>query len=166
MSTPEEFVTRYGSLYEHSPWLAERVWQNSPGLREDFETLLSQFQHCFLAASTEEQRQVVLAHPDLAGKLAQAGDLTSDSTSEQASAGLDQCNAAELAEFQSLNQRYREKFQMPYILAVRGRSRLQILENFRQRVQHTPEQEWPITLEQINRIAQLRLEQLFDHDPT
>lgn len=165
-ATLQQFVQRYGHLYEHSPWLAERVWQQYQPHPETQAELLEAFQKCFNSCSKTEQLDVVQAHPDLAGKLAQSGALTADSSSEQAAAGLDQCSAAELAEFQSLNQRYRDKFEMPYILAVRNRTRQQILENFRTRVHNDSQTEWRTTLEQINQIAALRLEQIFQNDRT
>jgi len=101
------------------------------------------------------------AHPDLAGKLAISGELTADSTSEQASAQLDKCTPEEFAEFQSLNDRYKEAFGFPYILAVRGRNRQEILENFRSRVDNTPDTEFAEALKQVHRIALLRIEALF-----
>ena len=155
----EMFVARFGGVYEHSPWVAERAWDK--GLGEETATAggLSGLLHAqVLAAGHEAQLKLLRAHPDLAGKLALAGELTQDSTSEQAGAGLDQCTPAELAEFQELNDRYQARFGFPFILAVKGRHREQILENFRARVDEDPETEFSEALEQVRRIALLRLE--------
>ena len=103
---------------------------------------------------------VLRAHPDLAGKLAQSGALTEESTSEQAGAGLDQCSAAEFKEFTDLNTIYREKFGFPFILAVKGRHRTEILQNFRDRVPNDIATEFREALNQVHQIAKMRLEAL------
>lgn len=111
-----------------------------------------------MAAASEDERLALLrAHPDLAGRLALAGELSADSTAEQAGAGLDRCTPQELEEFQALNERYKTRFGFPYILAIKGRHREQILENFRARVENDPEAEFEEAIEQVRRIALLRL---------
>ncbi len=87
--------------------------------------------------------------------------MTIESTAEQASAQLDQCSPAEFQDFQTLNDRYKQKFEFPFILAVRGRNRQEILENFRIRAEHDPETEFAEALRQVHRIALLRIEALF-----
>lgn len=157
--TRDAFVARFGGVYEHSPWVAERAWD--AGLGEETATAggLSGALHAQVLAGTDAERLALLrAHPDLAGKLALAGGLTAESSAEQAGAGLDQCTPEELAEFQSLNDRYKARFGFPYILAVKGRHRAQILENFRARVDTEPEAELAEALDQVRRIALLRLE--------
>ena len=152
----------FGGVYEHTPWIAEAVYaagltgsqDTVAGLHDSLRTNVDD-------ADDEKKLALLRAHPDLAGKLAISGELTADSTSEQASAQLDKCTPEEFAEFQSLNDRYKEAFGFPYILAVRGRNRQEILENFRSRVDNTPDTEFAEALKQVHRIALLRIEALF-----
>ncbi|MEC9432214.1 MAG: 2-oxo-4-hydroxy-4-carboxy-5-ureidoimidazoline decarboxylase [Pseudomonadota bacterium] len=153
------FVARFGGVYEHSDWVAEAAFD--AGLGPETATpagLSAALQAQVEAGGRDRQLALLRAHPDLAGKLALAGGLTADSTAEQAGAGLDQCSAGELAEFQSLNDRYKARFGFPYILAVRGRHRTEILADFRARVGNAPDAEFAGALEQVRRIALLRLE--------
>ncbi len=156
MST-SNFVTRFGGIYEHSSWVAERA---EPHLREktaagDIARVMAD---CVDNASVEKQLELIRAHPDLAGKAQLAGKLTADSTTEQASAGLDQCTPAEFEQLQSLNHRYREKFSFPFVMAVRNSSRRQILESFERRLQSEYDDEFEAALVEIHKIARLRLE--------
>lgn len=158
----DEFLETFGGVYEHTPWIAEALY--AAGLTRDHDTVAGL--HNALRAVVDEadhDRQMALlqAHPDLAGKLAVAGELTADSTAEQASAQLDQCTAEEFIEFQSLNDSYKSAFGFPYILAVRGRNRQEILENFQSRVDNNPDAEFAEALKQVHRIALLRIEALF-----
>lgn len=160
--TLEEFLDAFGGVYEHSPWIAEAVYAD--GLTRDQDTVAGL--HNALRAAVDDadrDRQLALlqAHPDLAGKLAVAGELTQESTVEQASAQLDRCTAEEFAEFRSLNDKYKSSFGFPYILAVRGRNRQEILENFRSRVDNDPDTEFAEALKQVHRIALLRIEALY-----
>ncbi|MDC3347552.1 2-oxo-4-hydroxy-4-carboxy-5-ureidoimidazoline decarboxylase [bacterium] len=160
--TQEDFMDVFGGVYEHTPWIAEAVYaagltgsqDTVAGLHDSLRTNVDD-------ADDEKKLALLRAHPDLAGKLAISGELTADSTSEQASAQLDKCTPEEFAEFQSLNDRYKEAFGFPYILAVRGRNRQEILENFRSRVDNTPDTEFAEALKQVHRIALLRIEALF-----
>ena len=160
--TQEDFMDVFGGVYEHTPWIAEAVYaagltgsqDTVAGLHDSLRTNVDD-------ADDEKKLALLRAHPDLAGKLAISGELTADSTSEQSSAQLDKCTPEEFAEFQSLNDRYKEAFGFPYILAVRGRNRQEILENFRSRVDNTPNTEFAEALKQVHRIALLRIEALF-----
>ena len=157
--TRDAFVARFGGVYEHSPWVAERAWDAGLGAETATAGGLSGALHAQVAAASEDERLALLrAHPDLAGRLALAGELSADSTAEQAGAGLDRCTPQELEEFQALNERYKTRFGFPYILAIKGRHREQILENFRARVENDPEAEFEEAIEQVRRIALLRLE--------
>ena len=100
------------------------------------------------------------AHPDLAGRLARQGDVTDASRNEQASAGLNDCSNTEFKEFQDLNRRYTEKFNFPFILAVRGHHRAEILEVFKRRVENDVEDEFREALRQVFEIARLRLREI------
>ena len=101
---------------------------------------------------------MIRAHPDLAGKAALAGELTDDSTREQAGAGLDQCSPEEMARFERLNEAYKAKFGFPFVMAVKGSDRYAILDAFEVRLENTPAEERRTAVEQINRIARFRLE--------
>lgn len=156
-----DFIARFGGVYEHSPWVAEKCFDE--GLHQDAATasdLAGPFALLVEAAGPDLQMVLLRAHPDLAGKLAKAGGLTAESTSEQASAGLDQCTQAEFDEFTRLNAEYRDRFEFPYILAVRGRHRTEILDNFRARVGNDVATEFREALNQVHQIAKLRLETL------
>jgi 2-oxo-4-hydroxy-4-carboxy-5-ureidoimidazoline decarboxylase len=112
------------------------------------------------AAGEAPQLKLVRAHPELAGKAAVRGELTAESTREQAGAGLDQCSPEEFARLQSLNTRYNEKFGFPFILAVRGYDRHGIIDAFAKRVDNDHATELRASLEQIHRIAGFRLHDL------
>lgn len=155
----KRFIERFGGVYEHSPWIAERTWLN--GITSEH-TVVSALANAMMDvlhnASTEEQLTLIRAHPDLAGKAALQGNLTNDSTDEQSSAGLDQCSSEELAHFQKMNTAYKEKFDFPFIMAVRGSNRHKILAGFEERLNNDPGVEFTRALIEINKIALLRLQ--------
>ncbi|WP_299235147.1 2-oxo-4-hydroxy-4-carboxy-5-ureidoimidazoline decarboxylase [uncultured Halomonas sp.] len=153
------FVAAYGEIYEHSPWVAELAWEQ--GLNTDHDSpagLAKAMGEVLTDASAEHQLAVIRAHPDLAGKAAIAGELTDDSTREQAGAGLDQCSPEEMARFERLNEAYKEKFGFPFVMAVKGNDRYAILNAFETRLENDPAEERRTAVEQINRIARFRLE--------
>ena len=152
-----EFVQRYGDIYEHSPWVAERA-QAHIGASTDIEVIARVMADCVDNAALDQQLELIQAHPDLAGKAQIAGELTADSTSEQASAGLDQCSAEEYERFQQLNDRYHDKFGFPFVMAVRDSSRSEILAAFAARLENDPATEFETALQEIHKIARLRLE--------
>ena len=158
--TPDEFVQRFGGVFEHSPWIAERAWKSGLPARLDAASLHSSLCAVFRAATQDEQTGVIRAHPDLAGKLAVAAELTAASRAEQASAGLDQCTTEEFDRFQILNDAYKSKFGFPFILAVRGLSRGDILSAFEKRIKNDTAGEFEEALRQIEKIALLRLNEL------
>ena len=155
------FLARFGHVFEHSPWVTEAAFD--AGLTpagDTAEGLHAAMVAALRAAPREKQLALLNAHPDLAGKLAMSGALTADSTSEQASAGLDRCTPDEFRRFTELNDAYKAKFGFPFILAVKGRSRAEILEAFERRVRNTPEEEFATALAQVERITLLRLKDL------
>ncbi|MBL8580785.1 MAG: allantoinase PuuE [Rhizobiaceae bacterium] len=157
----EEFVRRFGGIFEHSPWVAERAFTLELGPAHDSAGgLHNALCRVFRSADAGERLGVLAAHPDLAGKLAQAKRLTAESTSEQASAGLDALTDEEKRTFSGLNEAYVEKFGFPFIIAVRGRSKAEILDAFRSRLAHNREQEFETASRQVERIALLRLKDL------
>lgn len=155
------FVSRFGGVFEHSPWIAEAAWDAGlPRKPWSAEALHGAMAAAMRAGSEAQQRALITAHPDLAGRLAQAGRLTADSTKEQASAGLDLLSDAERARFTELNERYKAKFGLPFIMAVKGRSKEEILAAFEARLANDPAAEAATALEQIERIALLRLKEM------
>lgn len=157
------FVERLGHVYEHSPWVAERAWQECPF--DSVPALWAAMQRTVEDANRDEQLALIRAHPELAGKLAIAGKLTDASRTEQSSAGLDRCTPEEFAQFQALNAAYRRKFDFPFIVAVRGLGRSEILARLAERVGNTPAHEFSTCLQEIGRIARFRLDDLVaDHN--
>jgi len=159
MMDKSTFVSTYGDVFEHSPWVAELAFDR--GLTEahdDPGVLADHMGQVLEEADPDRQLQVICAHPDLAGRAAAAGELTDDSTREQAGAGLDQCTPEELERFTRLNDTYQERFRFPFIMAVKGGNRHTILAAFETRLNNTPEQERREAVIQIIRIARFRLE--------
>lgn len=152
-----DFIARYGAIYEHSPWVAERVAIFVADI-VDKDRLADLMADCVDNADTEQQLTLIRAHPDLAGKLQVAGELTDDSTEEQASAGLDQCSKIEYERFQALNDAYKEKFGFPFVMAVRKSNRAEILEAFGARLQNDYDAEFETALTEIHKIARLRID--------
>ena len=155
--TEAEFVERFGGIYEHSAWVAEEVAAEAIAAEDPAEiaTLMAE---CVDNAARDRQLALIRAHPDLAGKAQIAGALTADSTAEQASAGLDQCSAGEYAQFQDLNSRYKKKFGFPFVMAVRASSRAEILAAFARRLENDAATEFETALQEIHKIAELRLQ--------
>lgn len=154
----EAFVQHYGDVYEHSPWVAEATWQHGLSESHDAPDALAELMGLMLQQATPEQQiDVIQAHPDLAGKAALAGELTQDSTNEQAGAGLDQCSPEEFARFEQLNAAYKEKFGFPFVIAVKGLDRYDILAAFEERLENGLAQERETAIKQIIRIASFRL---------
>jgi len=155
----DEFVERFGSIFEHSPWIAERAFDGELGPANDTAVGLHfALKVQFRAASEAECLGVLQAHPDLAGKLAAARRLTAASTEEQASAGLDALTDGERETFTRLNTAYTEKFGFPFIIAVKDNTKASILEAFERRLGNTREEEFATACAQVERIARLRLE--------
>jgi OHCU decarboxylase len=157
----QAFLYRFGGVFEHSPWIAEAVFDAGLDSGHDRAADLH-FAMCAVLqdASAYAKLALIRAHPDLAGRLALRGELTAASTAEQASAGLDQCTPQELARLTELNDAYQAKFGMPFIMAVKGRSRAEILAAFEARIENDPAHELAEALGQIERIARLRLDDL------
>ncbi|MDR5884461.1 2-oxo-4-hydroxy-4-carboxy-5-ureidoimidazoline decarboxylase [Vreelandella janggokensis] len=154
----DAFIEHYGDIYEHSPWVAQAAWETGLTSAHDHPDALADAMGLQLQqASSEKQIRVIQAHPDLAGKAAMAGRLTQHSTSEQAGAGLDQCTPEEFARFEQLNADYKERFGFPFVIAVKGLDRFAILEAFAKRLENDAMTERKTAIEQIIRIARLRL---------
>ncbi|QKV18785.1 2-oxo-4-hydroxy-4-carboxy-5-ureidoimidazoline decarboxylase [Oricola thermophila] len=153
-----EFVSALGGIFEHSPWVAEAVVGKRPFA--SVAALHAAMVAAIEAAGTEAQLKLIRAHPDLAGKAALAGELTAESSAEQKGAGLDRLTPGEYERFHALNDRYKERFGFPFILAVRGHDKHSILGAFERRLKHSPEEERAEALAQIARIGEFRLNDL------
>ena len=159
--TRDAFVVRFGGVYEHSPRIAEAAYDLGLSSAQDTpEGLAAAMAGALAAADTEAKLALIRAHPDLAGRASIAGDLTDASKSEQAGAGLDRCPPEEYRRFQELNSAYKEKFGFPFILAVAGKSRHEILAAFEARLGNDRDSEFGTALSEINKIARLRLQSL------
>ena len=157
-----DFIARYAGIYEHSPWVAERVASIAAEL-SDMDRLAEIMADCVDNADAEQQITLIRAHPDLAGKAQIAGELTAESTEEQASAGLHTCTKLEYERFQALNEAYKEKFGFPFIMAVRGSSCEEILDRFSKRLKNDANVEFETALAEIHKIARLRLRAMGAH---
>lgn len=159
----DDFVSRFGGIIEHSAYLAERAFDRGSVV----EPLTAANVHEALCAvyrdaSDDEKLGVLCAHPDLAGRLAVAGQLTEDSRMEQAGAGLDRLSPDEFARFTELNAAYMERFGFPFIIAVKGLNKDDILAAFEKRILNDRATEFETASAQVERIARLRLEALLN----
>jgi 2-oxo-4-hydroxy-4-carboxy-5-ureidoimidazoline decarboxylase len=157
----DEFVRIVGPVFEHSPWIAEMTWARKPfaGLehlqRALYETVGN--------SGLDRQLALIRAHPDLVGRLALAGQLTKESATEQAGAGLDRTTADEVKLFQKNNTAYQDRFGFPFIICARMNKKEAILAGFERRLKNSREQEIKTALEEIYKIAELRLRDLIAH---
>ena len=159
----DEFVRLVGPVFEHSPWIAEATWPQRPfaSVAELHRALC----RTVAAAGEEKQLALIRAHPDLVGRLALAGQLTRESTGEQASAGLGNLTVDEIALFQKSNAAYKEKFGFPFVICARLNKKEVILIGFKLRLHNSREQEIKTALEEIEKIAGLRLNDLVSPSP-
>ena len=157
----EDFVSAFADIYEHSPWVAEKAYDlGQDASLDEIDSMHQRMADILLSASHEAQLALINAHPDLAGKAAIRGELTASSTAEQAGAGISECSAEEFARFTELNDAYKAKFGFPFIKAVKGSNRHQILAAFEERIHNSAEQEFATALAEINKIALFRLQAL------
>jgi 2-oxo-4-hydroxy-4-carboxy-5-ureidoimidazoline decarboxylase len=152
----EAFVASFGDIAEHTPWVAEMAGTRRPFV--DRLAMSEAFVDAVLDAGDPEKLALIRAHPDLAGRAAVAGELAPESKREQAGAGLGQLTEEEFGRFTALNDAYRAKFQFPFILAVKGATKHQILAAFEERIGNDPEAEFANAIRQVARIVALRIE--------
>ena len=152
-----EFIKVFANIFENSSWFASELYKEKPF--DNFQNLSSKFFAIFDNVTKEEQLKILNSHPDLADKI-KIGSLTPDSKKEQINAGLDQCSEKELNEFKDLNYKYKKKFGFPFIYAVKGKSKIEILSNFRQRVSCDINVEFNEAKKQVKKIASLRLNEI------
>jgi 2-oxo-4-hydroxy-4-carboxy-5-ureidoimidazoline decarboxylase len=155
--SPCDFVAALGDTIEHAPWVAEAAATRRPFA--DMAALLRAMTEAVTTASDDRKLALIKGHPDLAGKAARAGALTDDSKAEQASAGLDRLSEVEFSRFHLLNNDYRKKFSMPFIVCVRRHGKDSILHEFERRLRNDATAEKEAALTEILRIAALRLDQ-------
>ena len=149
-----EFIKVFANIFENTRWIAKELYLQKPF--NDFKELSSKMLGIFENATKEKKLEILKNHPDLGNKT-KISLLTSDSLKEQSGAGLDQCTEEEFNEFKKLNNAYK-KFGFPFIFAVKGKTRVEILNNFRKRVSSTPKIEFNEAAKQVKLIAKLRLE--------
>ena len=148
-----EFIKVFANIFENAGWIAEELYKQKPF--GDFQELSSKMMNIFEMSSKEKKLEILNDHPDLGDK-AKISLLTADSLKEQKNAGLDQCTKEEFSELKKLNDIYK-KFGFPFILAVKGKSKIEILNNFRKRINSEPQIEFEEAVKQVKKIANLRL---------
>jgi 2-oxo-4-hydroxy-4-carboxy-5-ureidoimidazoline decarboxylase len=149
-----DFVDQVGWVFENSSWVARRVWKHRPfASLEDLHTRMTAEVAC---ASTNEKLVLLRAHPDLGSR----AKISQSSAKEQAGAGLDQLTPVEFARLHQMNEAYKEKFSFPFLYAVKGSSKLRIIQALESRLLSTPEEEFQEALKQVYRIAHFRLEDI------
>ena len=158
--TKSEFIKVFANIFENAIWIAEELCNQKPF--DNFEELSSKMLNIFETATKEKQLKILNAHPDLANKT-KISLLTPDSLKEQINAGLDQCTKEEFNEFKKLNNTYK-KFGFPFILAVKEKTKIEILNNFRKRVSSDPKIEFAEAVKQVKQIANMRLKELNNKD--
>ena len=154
--TKSEFVKVFANIFENAGWIAEELYKKKPF--KDFDELSSKMMNIFEISSKEKKLKILNEHPNLGDKT-KISLLTPDSLKEQKSVGLDQCTKEEFSEFNKLNDDYK-KFGFPFILAVKGKNKIEILNNFRKRINSDPQVEFEEAIKQVKKIAGLRLEDL------
>lgn len=152
-----EFVEIFANIFEKTKWIAEKLYNQKPF--DDFKDLCSKMLGIFETASKETQLKILEVHPDLADKIT-VNLLTSNSRSEQSNAGLDQCSEEEFNEFKNLNKSYRQKYGFPFVIAVKGKNKIEILSEFRKRILNSVDEEFNEAIIQVSKIANLRLNEI------
>ena len=151
-----EFIKVFTNIFENASWIAEELYNQKPF--DNFEELSSKILDIFETTTRDKQLKILNAHPDLANKT-KISLLTPDSLKEQTNAGLDQCTKEEFNEFKELNDTYK-KFGFPFILAIKGKTKIEILNNLKKRISSGPEIEFDEAVRQVKQIASLRLKEL------
>ena len=152
-----KFIEIFANIFEETKWIAERLYNQKPF--NSFEDLCSKILEIFKTTSKENQLKIIRAHPDLADKT-KISLLNIDSRAEQNRAGLDQCSEKEFKEFKNLNNEYKKKFGFPFILAVVGKNKAEILNKFKKRILNSVDDEFKEAISQVCKIANLRLNKI------
>jgi 2-oxo-4-hydroxy-4-carboxy-5-ureidoimidazoline decarboxylase len=149
------FLSVFGPVYEHSPWVAKEAWEQRPFASLD--ALHSVMDAVVQRADPTQQLVLIKAHPELAGRLARSGQLTAESRSEQAQAGLTSLSEDLTRRMLELNHAYQQKFGFPFIICARLNNVSTILQAMENRLAHSEETEFKTALQEISKIAKLRL---------
>ncbi len=152
-----KFNEIFANIFEKTKWIAERLYNQKPF--NSFEDLCSKILEIFKTTSKENQLKIIKAHPDLADKT-KISLLNIDSRTEQNKAGLNQCSEKEFREFKNLNNEYKKKFGFPFILAVEGKNKTEILNKFKKRILNSADDEFKEAISQVCKIANLRLNKI------
>ena len=153
LSKPE-FISTFGNIFEKTEWIAERCYESKPYNNPD--ELVSKMMKIFENSEKEKHLEILNAHPNLAVEK----KLTEDSKNEQKNVSLNQCNDAEFIEFKKLNEEYKKKFRFPFIIAVKGKNKEEILNSFRQRITNNINLEFEEAKKQVKKIANFRLDEI------
>ena len=152
-----EFTEVFGNIFENASWISEKLYKEKPFV--NFRDLSKKMLNIFNSTNNENKLKILNSHPDLADKT-KINSLTQESNQEQSNAGLDRCTEEEFNEFKNLNIEYKKKFGFPFILAVKKKSKIEILDNFRKRILSDKKIEFNNAIEQVKKIAILRLEEV------
>ena len=159
-SSAERFVELLGGIFERSPWVPELVYPERPF--ESGAELHRAMTAAVRRAPDVHRMELLCSHPELAGREASEGTLTDESKREQAGAGLNQCSVEELAKIKSLNQDYHSKFGFPFIIAVSGLDKHQIIESMENRLNNPEQLEFDTAIGEVEKIARIRIDALID----
>ena len=154
-----QFIKLFANIFENSQFIAKALYEKKGDGFNDFENLTTKMMDIFENTTKEQKLKILNAHPDLADK-AKISSLTSDSKNEQNSVGLDQCTEDEFNEFKKLNDIYKKKFNFPFIIAVKGKNKNEILNYFRERIKNSPDEEFLEAKKQVKKIVTFRLEEI------
>jgi len=152
-----KFIGVFGNVFENASWIAEKLYAQKPF--RNFKDLSEKMLNIFELADKKNKLMILNSHPDLADKT-KIGLLTTDSNKEQNTAGLDQCSEEEFEKFKNLNQKYKEKFGFPFIYAVKDKSKIKILNNFKERVAYDINVEFIEAVKQVKKIAGFRINEI------
>ena len=155
-----EFITLFESIYEHSDWVIKSVIEDKSNIPNTLNELRSAMKKVVNKSSENLKLKLLRAHPELGIKKNQLSSLTESSQEEQKSAGLDQCSEEEYEVIKSLNKSYKEKFQFPFIIAVKGLNRLDIIKSMKKRVDNNYKEEFLTAINEVHKIAKIRLDAL------
>jgi len=158
-----DFIKFFANIFENSRFIAEELYKKKGAGFNDFSDLTQKMLDVFHNTTQKQKLEILNSHPDLADKT-KITSLTDDSKKEQQNAGLDSCTREEFDEFKKLNDLYKKKFNFPFILAVKGKNKNEILDNFKKRVSSNPETEFDEVIKQVKQIAILRLEEIKNKD--
>ena len=149
-----EFISIFGNIFEKTEWVAEKCYESKP--YNNLDELVSKMMKIFENIEKEKHLKILNSHPDLVVEK----KLTEDSKNEQKNASLNQCNDEEFIEFKKLNEEYKKKFGFPFITAVKGKNKEEILNSFRQRITNNINLEFEEAKKQVKKIANFRLSEI------